>query len=95
LLAVIAEKEFPLPWLMAWRKGRETLPSPTARETMTAGHIALWRDGSHWADGRLLRFGDGRLAVQVNPVLAVPTAASGMSETISGRDPMGGQSPSA
>ncbi|AJP56496.1 hypothetical protein UC34_04735 [Pandoraea vervacti] len=88
LLAVIAEKEIPLPWLMAWRKGHETSPSPTGQETMTAGHIALWRDGSHWADGRLLRFGDGRLAVQVDPGLATPAAANGMSETISGRDPM-------
>ncbi|AKM31266.1 hypothetical protein AB870_15735 [Pandoraea faecigallinarum] len=94
LLAVIAEREIPIPWLIAWRAGQETPPETTARNTTAAGHITLWRDGAPWAGGRLLRFGDGRLAVQLEPTPGTSTDTPHAPEAISGRDRMGGHSAS-
>lgn len=65
--AVVAERRFPIPLLMAWRSG---VPVAPHRETATcalhAGRIALWHARSPWASGRLLRFEDGRLAVHID-----------------------------
>ncbi|WP_150722082.1 hypothetical protein [Pandoraea capi] len=87
LLAVIAQRQIPVPWLTAWRCGYETAPPPTTPRALTLNGIALWRDGAPWKSGRLLRFGDGRLAVQIEPANLVTTPSA--PDAISGRDPMG------
>ncbi|AKC69614.1 hypothetical protein MB84_09175 [Pandoraea oxalativorans] len=68
LVAVIAEKALPVPCLAAWHLGRAASHERAPKNVLSASHIALWRDGRPWANGRLLRFGDGRLAVQTDPV---------------------------
>ncbi|MFK0378466.1 hypothetical protein [Pandoraea sp. NPDC090278] len=68
LVAVIAEKALPVPSLAAWHLGRATSHARAPQNVLSAARIALWRDGTPWVNGRLLRFGDGRLAVQIDPV---------------------------
>jgi len=68
LVAVIAERALPVPSLASWHLGRATSHERAPQNVLSAAHIALWRDGGPWANGRLLRFGDGRLAVQIDPV---------------------------
>ncbi|AJC21159.1 hypothetical protein [Pandoraea pulmonicola] len=70
LTAVIAERPFPVPLLMAWRAGRVDGVSPACRGGALPGaqaaHVVLSRDGAPWTTARLLRFGDGRLAVRID-----------------------------
>ncbi|BET13392.1 hypothetical protein [Pandoraea sputorum] len=68
LVAVIAERALPVPSLAAWHLGRATSHERAPPDVLSAARISLWRDGTPWANGRLLRFGDGRLAVQIDPV---------------------------
>lgn len=68
LVAVIAEKALPVPSLAAWHLGRATSHERATQNVLSAALIALWRDGKPWGNGRLLRFGDGRLAVQIDPL---------------------------
>ncbi|WP_150575688.1 hypothetical protein [Pandoraea aquatica] len=68
LVAVIAERALSIPSLAAWHLGRATSHEHAPQSVLSAAHVALWRDGTPWVNGRLLRFGDGRLAVQIDPV---------------------------
>ncbi len=86
LLAVIAEGQIPIPWLMAWRAGRSTVRDTSTASALAAGRVTLWRNGTPWARGRLLSFGDGCLAVQLDRVAANHAA---LEDEISGGDPMG------
>jgi hypothetical protein len=67
LTAVIAERPFPVPLLMAWRAGRVDGVSPVSRGgALQAAYVVLSRDGAPWTTARLLRFGDERLAVRID-----------------------------
>ncbi|VVE57659.1 hypothetical protein [Pandoraea commovens] len=68
LVAVIAERAVPVPSLAAWHLGRATSHERAPQSVLSAARISLWRDGTPWANGRLLRFGDGRLAVHIDPM---------------------------
>ena len=94
VFAVITERPIPIPCLTAWRVGRPASIATTAQGVLGAGRIALWRDGVPWAHGGLLRFGDGRLAVQIGAAESCPSPVDDAAEVdaadaISGRDPMG------
>ncbi|MFJ2995539.1 hypothetical protein [Pandoraea sp. NPDC087047] len=86
LFAVIAEGRIPIPWLMAWRAGHPAGHPAATANALAADRITLWRDGAPWASGRLLSFGDGCLAVQIDGTPASPDAPV---DEISGGDPMG------
>ncbi|VVE48697.1 hypothetical protein [Pandoraea anhela] len=81
LVAVIAERQVPVPWLTAWRNGQITPPPPTTHSALTVSRLALWRDGVPWTDGCLLRFGDGRLAVKIDHTPEPPTDATSRSDS--------------
>ncbi|WP_150561787.1 hypothetical protein [Pandoraea bronchicola] len=93
--AVIAERRFPIPLLMAWRSGiAVTSFRLPAAGVLHAGRITLWSERLPRADGRLLRFEDGRLAVHIEGEAAAriargTAACDDPSGDISGRDLMG------
>lgn len=89
VFAVIAERPIPIPCLMAWRVGRPASIAATTQSALCAGRIALWRDGAPWVHGGLLRFGDGRLAVQIDFGEIGSSPIIDAHEAISGGDPMG------
>jgi hypothetical protein len=93
--AVVAERRFPIPLLMAWRAGLPAAAhSSNAACVLQAGRITLLCDRAPRAGGRLLRFEDGRLAVHIDGNDAARigqgmTDSDHPSDDISGRDPMG------
>lgn len=92
--AVVAERLFPIPLLMAWRAGVPAMSHRSAAHALHAVRITLRCDRSASAGGRLLRFGDGRLAVQIDAESDAPPPCNGTAgdvppNDISGRDPMG------
>lgn len=99
---VIAKRPIPIPALMAWLAGEPAASPPAGASSVhAAACLTLWRDGAPWSSGQLLRFGDGRLGVQIDasgPAAGpIPdsddeggTDASGDEAIpISGGDPMG------
>ncbi|WP_353192582.1 hypothetical protein [Pandoraea pnomenusa] len=100
--AVIAQRPLPIPWLDACRAGGDipSALSPFAADVqaLCATRITLHRDTVPWAGGRLLRFGDGRVAVQIDALVGgdIPRAPEASAtgdisspDAISGRHPMG------
>ncbi|MDR3397853.1 MAG: hypothetical protein P4M06_09850 [Pandoraea sp.] len=93
--AVVAERRFPIPLLMAWRSGVPVAPHPsTTACALHAGRITLCCDRLPRSGGRLLRFDDGRLAVHIEGKASAQIAydtpdGDDPSGDISGRDLMG------
>ncbi|QHE91132.1 hypothetical protein PI93_004335 [Pandoraea fibrosis] len=93
--AVVTEKPFPIPLLMAWRAGVPgAAHRPMAPSALHAGRIVLRSRRAVGASGRLMRFEDGRLAVHIDEksdapfVHDTPTCDDPPGD-ISGGDPMG------
>jgi hypothetical protein len=75
LAALVAERQFPIPWLTAWRSGNDAVSQSEATAcALPADRITLQRDDAPWATGRLLRFEDGGLAVCIDGMIGAPTA---------------------
>ncbi|VVE47542.1 hypothetical protein [Pandoraea terrigena] len=105
LSALVAERQFPIPLLTAWRTGSDaTFQCEAAACALPADRVTLLRDDSPWATGRLLRFEDGRLAVCIDGMIGAPAASHAIEVSpsehgtpacddfpsdISGRDRMG------
>lgn len=95
LEALVAERRFPIPWLIAWRTGGgATSQYAPAECALQVGQITLRCNGAAWAAGRLLRFEDGRIAVRIDARMPTQIAcgASTFADPdgdISGGDPMG------
>ncbi|BDD91094.1 hypothetical protein PanNE5_05340 [Pandoraea sp. NE5] len=105
LSALVAERQFPIPFLTAWRSGNDAVSQSEAIAcALSADRITLLRDDTPWAVGRLLRFDDGRLAVCIDSVIGAFAANASLEvaltegdapgerdspRAISGRDRMG------
>ncbi|MDN4572320.1 hypothetical protein DBB29_02160 [Pandoraea cepalis] len=105
LSALVAERQFPIPFLTAWRSGNDAVSQSDAIAcALSADRITLLRDDTPWAAGRLLRFDDGRLAVCIDSMIGASAANASFEvalaegdapgerdspRAISGRDRMG------
>ncbi|WP_449413592.1 hypothetical protein [Pandoraea soli] len=90
LTALVAERQFPIPLLTAWRSGNDAVSQSEAIAcALSADRITLLHDDSPWAAGRLLRFDDGRLAVCIDSMIDASTANASFEVALTERDAPG------